>query len=322
MDPNKDKTEDIEVQEGVDGSATVELPPEIESPDQPPQEAAPKAAEGGEVADEDADADDDSEALRAAKRARRKAKRELVKKTNSEKDARLVALQRKVDELTQRLTVTESKTHSADIARIDKTIEDSELRLQYARMKMSEATSAGDGDALAKAQEMWYDARRQVDELKRFRENAATPKQQASIPDPRLQRLAADWMERNSWYRPDNRDTDSRVAKQIDEALTQEGWDPTSEDYWDELDNRLQRYLPHRYNQSDDEPPVQRSRPKNIVTGSGRESPAAAGGRNTFTLSPEQVRAMKEAGLWDDPQKRAKMIKRYAQEARSNGYRS
>lgn len=327
MDPKQDKVEDIEVKEAVDGSAVVELPDDIASPDQEaaeaPQEAAQEAAEGGQVADEDADNPDDSEALRAAKRARRKAKRELVKKTNSEKDARLVALQRKVDELTQRLSVTESKTHSADLARLDKTIEDSELRLQYARMKISEATSAGDGEALAKAQEMWYDSRRQVEELKRLRETAATPKQQQSIPDPKLQRLAADWMERNSWYRPDNRDTDSRIAKQIDEALTQEGWDPTSEDYWDELDNRLQRYLPHRYNQQEDETPSRRSKPRSIVTGSGRESSAAAGGRNTFTLSAEQVRAMKEAGFWDDPQKRAKMIKRYAQEARNNsGYRS
>jgi hypothetical protein len=216
--------------------------------------------------------------------------------------------------------VTESKTHSADLARLDKTIEDSELRLQYARMKMSEATSSQDGEAFAKAQEMWYDARKQVEDLKRFRETAATPKQQASIPDPNLQRLAADWMERNRWYKPDNKDTDSKIAKQIDESLTAEGWDPTSEEYWDELDNRLQRYLPHRYNQQEDETPSRRSRPRNIVTGSGRESSPAAGGRNTFTLTPEQVRAMKDAGFWDDPQKRAKMIKRYAQEARN--YRS
>jgi hypothetical protein len=319
MDPNKDQEPQIEVKEAMDGSAVVELPDDL-APDEP-QEAKPEPQEAAaDPNDEDADAPDDSDALRAAKRARRKAKRELVKKTNSEKDARLVALQRKVEELTQRLSVTESKTHSADLARLDKTIEDSELRLQYARMKMSEATSSQDGEAFAKAQEMWYDARKQVEDLKRFRETAATPKQQASIPDPNLQRLAADWMERNRWYKPDNKDTDSKIAKQIDESLTAEGWDPTSEEYWDELDNRLQRYLPHRYNQQEDETPSRRSRPRNIVTGSGRESSPAAGGRNTFTLTPEQVRAMKDAGFWDDPQKRAKMIKRYAQEARN--YRS
>jgi hypothetical protein len=318
MDPNKDQEPQIEVKEAVDGSAIVELPDDLAAEAQEgapePQEAAPDAN------DDDADSPGDSDALREAKRARRRAKRELVKKTNSEKDARLQALQRKVDELTQRLSVTESKTHSADLARLDKTIEDSELRLQYARMKMSEATSSQDGEAFAKAQEMWYDARKQVEDLRRFRETAATPRQQASIPDPKLQRLAADWMDRNSWYKPDNKDTDSKIAKQIDESLTAEGWDPTSEEYWDELDNRLQRYLPHRYNQQEDETPSRRSRPRNIVTGSGRESSPAAGGRNTFTLTPEQVRAMKDAGFWDDPQKRAKMIKRYAQEARN--YRS
>jgi hypothetical protein len=316
--------ERIEVKEEVDGSAVVNLPDNIAAPEQEPADEPAEEVEAAAPADEDADSPGDSDALREAKRARRKAKRELVKKTNQEKDHRLAMLQKQNQELMERLSAVERKTHSADLARLDKTIEDSELRLQYARMKIAEATSAGDGEALAKAQEMWYDSRRQVEELKRLRESAATPRQQQSIPDPRLQRLAANWMERNSWYKPDNRDTDSRIAKQIDEALTAEGWDPTSEDYWDELDNRLQRYLPHRYNQKADEySSSSRSRPRSMVTSSGRESPASAGGRNTFTLSPEQVRAMKEAGFWDDPQKRAKMIKRYAQEARQNqGYRS
>ena len=59
------------------------------------------------------------------------------------------------------------------------------------------------------------------------------------------------------------------------------------------------------------------------MTGSGRESPSRAGGSNTFTLSPEQVRAMKDAGFWDDPVKKNAMIKRYAMEARkTQGYRS
>jgi hypothetical protein len=114
------------------------------------------------------------------------------------------------------------------------------------------------------------------------------------------------------------------VALTIDQALAEEGWDPKSPDYWDELDNRLQRYLPHRYTDNAGEKPAQR-RPRNVVTGSGRENvtSSGSGGRNQFTLSPEQVRAMKDAGMWDDPEKRAKMIRRYAQEARqNNGYRS
>ena len=326
MSTEKEKEERIEVKEEMDGSAVVDLPDSIPNPqaeDEEQQEEV-SAAEGGSASDEsDNDDPDDSDALREAKRARRRAKRELVKRTNVEKDHKLALLERQNQDLLERLSAVERKTHSADIARIDKAIEDTDLRLRYAKAKIAEATNAQDGEALAKAQEMWYEARQQVDTLNNLKKAAVAPRQQQNIPDPRLQKLAADWMERNSWYKPDNKDMDSKIAKQIDEALTAEGWNPTSADYWEELDNRLQQYLPHRYNRNNDEYPSARSKPRSVVTGSGRESSTRAGGANTFTLNPEQVRAMKDAGYWDDPEKRNRMIKRYAMEARkSQGYRS
>jgi hypothetical protein len=101
--------------------------------------------------------------------------------------------------------------------------------------------------------------------------------------------------------------------------MADEGWDPATPEYWEELDNRLQKRLPHCYNTDTESP--KRSKPRSFVTGSSRESGGDSGGsgRNTFTLAPEQVRAMKEAGFWDDPDKRSRMIKRYAQEARNRG---
>jgi len=187
-------------------------------------------------------------------------------------------------------------------------------------MKISEAASASDGHAMAEAQEMMYESRRQMEALTNFKKAAVEPRQnQGNVPDPRLQRLASNWMEKNDWYDPNARDTDSKIAKQIDETLVSEGWDPTSPDYWNELDNRLHKYLPHKYNDSTD---VRSStkRPRSVVTSSGRESVNGSTNRNTFVLKPEQVRAMKDAGFWDDPDKRSKMIKRYAQEARNNSY--
>lgn len=320
----------IEVKEAVDGSAVVDLPDSIQSPqsaqddnDEDDDRNEPKMADGGEVDGGDDDHPDDSEALRAVKRDRRRTKKQLVRQTNAEKELKLQMLERQNQELIQRLSVVERKTHSADLARIDKAIEDSELRINYAKMKLSEAAESRDGNAMAKAQEMWMEARQQAESLRNLKKSATQPKQEASIPDPRLQRLAGDWMERNSWFKPDGKDLDSRIAKQVDETLTAEGWDPNSSEYWEELDNRLQKYVSHRYNAKTDENPNQRSKPRGIVTGSGRESASRAGGKNTFTLSPEQVRAMKDAGFWDDSEKRNKMIKRYAAEARqSQGYRS
>jgi len=317
----------IEVKEAVDGSASVDLPDNIPNPqaqdagdDGDDDRNEPKAADSG---DADDDHPDDTEALRAVKRDRRRTKKQLVRQTNAEKELKLQMLERQNQELISRLSVVERKTHSADLARIDKAIEDSELRINYAKMKLTEAAESRDGNAMAKAQEMWMEARQQAESLRNLKKSATQPKQESSIPDPRLQRNASDWMERNAWFNPDGKDLDSRIAKQVDETLTQEGWDPNSKEYWEELDNRLQKYVSHRYNANTDENPNQRSKPRGIVTGSGRESASRAGGKNTFTLSPEQVRAMKDAGFWDDSEKRNKMIKRYAAEARqSQGYRS
>jgi hypothetical protein len=306
----------IVVTEEADGSAVIDLPDSIESPDEQEDERA--MASGG-ATDDDVAPEDETEYQRA-RREKRRAKRDLAKKTGVEKDMKLQHLERKNQELMERLSVVERKTHSADLARIDKAIEDQELRLQYAKMKVAEAATAADGNAMTDAQEMMYEARRQIESLSSLKKTAVQPNQtQGNVPDPRLQRLAANWMERNDWYDPNGRDTDSKIAKQIDEALSAEGWNPTDADYWDELDNRLHKYLPHKYNDTTD---VRSStkRPRSVVTSSGRESVNGSTNRNTFVLKPEQVRAMKDAGFWDDPDKRSKMIKRYAQEARNNTY--
>jgi len=318
--------EKILVKEEVDGSVTVDLPDSIPSPDNDEDGGDEPMAAGGAADDDDQDRDDDTEAIRAARRNRRKAKKEYIKKTNEEKDQRLQMLQRQNQELMERLSNVERKTHSADLARLDKAIEDKELRLQYARMKMSEATSAGDGEAFAKAQEMWYETRREVESMRSLKDNAV---RSANVESPansvELQRQAARWMQRNDWFNPEGGDEDSEIAKIIDQKLVKEGWNPASQDYWEELDKRLSKRLPHHYTSNHDEGNSRQSRrPRSIVTSSGREGTSASGARNSFVLSPEQVRAMKDAGLWDNPQTRNRMIKRYAEQSRqqNSGYRS
>lgn len=320
MSTETKESDDIVVMEEKDGGAVVELPDHL-APDNDGDDE--QRAEGGSAGDDGGDDDhpDDTEAIRAARRSRRKAKREYIKQTNAEKDVRMQNLLRQNQELQERLSVVERKTNSADLARMDKAIEDKELRLQYARMKMSEATSAGDGEAFAKAQEMWYETRREVENLKGMKDAAV---KHVSAPSPsedsrELQRQAGRWMERNPWYDPQGDDEDSEIAKVIDQKLVKEGWNPNQAEYWQELDKRLQKRLPHRYTDDTDERPT-RARPRSVVTSSGRENFSGNGSRNSFILKPEQVRAMKDAGFWDDKEKRAKMIKRYAIEARNNNY--
>ena len=307
----KEKIEDINVVEEKDGSVTVDLPDHlVEKSEDDNNEPENHQDDGGDV-----DHPDDTDAVREARRNRRRAKKEYIKRTNEEKDQNLILLRRQNQEMQDRLAVLERKTQGADMARYDKAMEDEAYRLQYAQQKMQEATDNSDGAAFTKAQELWYDSRRKLEAMHSYKEQVSKSSAQESAPaNPKLVRLANNWMERNSWYDPEAGDEDTQIAKVIDNRLVAEGWDPATQDYWDELDNRLQKRLPHRYTRNTDEP--SRRSPRSVVTGSSRESSGRVNG-SQFVLEPEQVRAMKDAGFWDDPEKRNKMIKRYAIEARN-----
>lgn len=336
MADNTEKKEEILIQEGEDGSATVDLPEHLqklaqENAEFEEQQAKPEAEE---AKSDDSEADEsnephenDDDELRQAKRNRRKAKKELIRKTNQEKDARLAALQRENEQFRQRLSQLERNTKAEQVTRIEKGIEDAQVRLEYAKMKLSEATQNQDGQAMVEAQTLWQEAQEQVKNLTALKERAdqelRKPVQNQTLPDPDVQRQAAEWMRRNSWYDPRATDKDSRVAKKMDELMAAEGWNPSDPDYWDELDSRLQKALPHRYTEHIDEETVPR-KPRNVVGSSGREASAAYGGSNRtqFVLSPERVRAMKEAGAWDNPERKARMIKNFMEYDRATGRRN
>ena len=309
----------IDVKEEVDGSAVIELPESIPSPDVKIEEDSDEGdeqarqrelADGGSV-------DPDAEAVREAKRAKRRARKDYHKQVSVEKDTKLHMLERQNQELLERLSVVEKKTQGSEIARINKALEDQETRILYAKEKIKEATETGNGDLLTQAQEMWYEAKKQYESLEGLKRHSVQQPQHQTIqaPDPMVARYAGDWMSENPWYDPNGRDSDSKIALTIDQTMAEEGWNPKSQEYWEELDNRLAKYLPHRYiGEVEKSVSPSTRRPRNIVTSSGRESASSSGGKNTFTLTPDQVRAMKDAGMWDDPDKRAKMIRRYATE--------
>lgn len=315
--------DELVVKESMDGSAVVDLPDDLTDDDEPQQSAqqddgsdeADDAAAAAEIAEGGA-VDPEAEAMRAARRAKRKARKEYHKQVSAEKDVRLQNLQRQNDALMERLAALERKQTGSELARIDKAIEDQKLRIQFAKQRMKEAADAGDGELLTAAEEMVYEARRQAEALEQFkRRSVQEPQQQPIQQNPQMQRHAREWMESHGdWYDPMGGNTDSKIALAVDQALAEEGWDPVKEEYWDELDKRLSKVLPHRYTDVAYERP-QKSRPRSLVTGGGREA-VSSGGKSTFTLNPDQVRAMKEAGMWDNPEKRARMIKRYAVEAR------
>ena len=322
----------LNIEEANDGSAVVDLPEDLIKDDDFAQEndmaTLPfEKKEGGNVDDEDIDHPDDDQALRDAKRNRRRAKKDLIRKTNEEKDLRLQQLQRENEEFKRRLSDVENKTRQTDVMRIDKNIEDTQVRMEYAKMKMSEAVSSNDGQAMVEAQDLLDEAKSNLNQLQGLkRQVTQAPQQNISdykLPEPEVQKNAAQWINKNNWYKVDGTDRDSRITLKASEMLVEEGWDPKDPDYWDELDSRLQKSLPHRYNENTDSNSTVR-KPRNVVGSSGREASAAYGGTNRtqFVLTPERVNAMKEVGAWENPVRKQKMIENFIKYDRQNKNRN
>jgi hypothetical protein len=312
---------EMQVAEEQDGSAIAQLPEE----DLPVEELS----DGGEVEkqlnndSEDDDKDPDREAIRAARREERRLKKGIHREKAKESNHLINALKKQNQQMAEQLARLETRTSGAELARVDKAIDDTAVQVEYAKMKMREAVTQQDGDAVVRAQELMYESQRKLESLKSIKDQAtrqmSQPQKQAvTVPDMRVQKNAADWMERNPWYDPQGKDLDSEIAQRLDKQLTGEGYDPSSEDYWDELDDRVSKYLPHRI-ESTANKKKEKQKVKSIQTSSGRESSSSGGGSNNgFRISPERVAVMKEAGVWDNPEARAKAIKNYVKWDREN----
>lgn len=314
---------ELQVAEEPDGSAVVKMPMDDADVNASSQDNDDDATDSlddtnrRQSDDDRSDIDDDPEreAIRAARREERKLKKQLHREKARESNHLITALRKQNQELANRVASLETKTTGAELARVEKAIEDAQTRVEYAKMKMQEAVNTRNGEEVAKAQQLWYDNQRQLESLQTLRETAnkqiSQPKQNIKAPDPIVQRMAASWMERNNWYDPQLKDPDSKIAQSLDQTLTEEGYDPSLPDYWEELDERLQKYLPHRYN-SGYSSNTKTSRPRSAVTSSGRESvPSVRAGE--FRVDPDRVKALKEAGMWNDVETRNKMIRKFAE---------
>jgi len=314
---------EMQVDEEQDGSALVTLP-ENETPAVEENQGKPESDYRNDD-DEDGEPsqaiDPEREELRAQRREERKLKKQISRERYNQANHQVTFLTKRNQELAERLAVLEKKTSGAELARVDKAIEDAGVQVEYAKMKMQEAVAQSDGVALTRAQEMWFEAKRKQESLESVKTQAtrqmSQPRQNINVPDPMVQKLAADWMERNTWYNPHGTNEESEIAMMIDKKLTAEGFDPSTPDYWDELDERLEKYVPQKVNRGYNDSSVRKERPRSVVTSSGRESTASTRG-NEFRLSPDRVAAMKEAGMWDNPELKQKAIRKYAEWDRTN----
>ena len=132
----------------------------------------------------------------------------------------------------------------------------------------------------------------QADEFKgqevkpsRTLEQAIAPSQ--TPPDPK----AEEWAENNSWFGQDNAMT--YTAFDLHKKLTEEeGFDPKSDDYYNEVDRRMRLDFPHKFATTETR---ESTKPTQTVASATRKVNNT--GRKTVRLTPSQVTIAKKLGV-------------------------
>lgn len=286
-------------------------------------EKKPAKVEADEAVDgaEDERVAADSEAVEERKLGRR-AKWRAKQKIARERD--LAVLKIENEQLRRFQHEVSARFASDDQHRIQQNIGNIEQRINQARARVAEAESyiakameAGDGVAMTQALKVMREADWEAKSLEAARGNIvesakrayARPPQQEQrrpAPDPVVKALTDDYRVKHAWLDAPGNETDSARLHAIDNQIAVEGFTPNTQAYWDELNDRAREELPHRFKG--------RGGP---AVGTRYERTIDGGMRTMQTITPAQKKAMQDAGYWDDPVKRAKVLARYKEQART-----
>ena len=182
---------------------------------------------------------------------------------------------------------------------------ETEAAIELAKQAHKQAIESNDADSIARATEALSTA---IAEKKYIEANEArskidniqtAPAEEFTLPEGEPQEVqdyaepspkAQTWAAKNEWFGQDRIATN--VALSIHENLANEGFDLNSDEYYNELDNRLKEELPNRFkNVEADQKPVQTVASPSRTTSSGRKP------SNRVELSPSEQRLAKRLGV-------------------------
>lgn len=313
-----DKKKDIH--EDDEDFEVVELTEDDQDNDQEDNELRAEDGDDDRLEDDQREAQDEGtdgsevNARQLRRKRQKERQKESMKKTREEN----AILLRKLIEAESRLAALETRNVQSDTQTAEQRYNWALQQMRQAEQQLKEAFETGDGEKAIQAQrlrEQSVAAAREAEEFKKQLTTQQTPSNQ-SVLDPMTETYAQQWMRKNSWFDPNGKDEDSAIARAIDEAWSQEaqrrGISPSSEQYWDELDERVKR----RLGRDDADRKPRKSSPP--VTGRGDSSRPSTSSDNKVYLSPDRIKALKDANVWDDPELRKRYIKRFREYDRQN----
>ena len=114
--------------------------------------------------------------------------------------------------------------------------------------------------------------------------------QQPQLNRPQPSQKAIDWAEKNTWFKSDAEMTD--YAQRIHRGLVAEGFDTESDNYYNELTQRVKLKFPESFEDSD-----QTTRSAKIAQPVASANRSATTGRKSVRLSPSQVKIANKLGV-------------------------
>jgi predicted phage tail protein len=235
--------------------------------------------------------------------------RRIAKLTHKWREA-----QRQADEATEyaKAQIKLKEKAEAKISKLEpgylKSTEDSITSgIEAAQAKLAAAREANDlaaeSEALTAISELGY-KKAKLAETKIAQEELAKQKEKqvktpeinldrrqpaAQTPDPK----AEAWANKNSWFGQDTAMT--YTAFDLHKKLTeQEGFDPSSDEYYSEIDKRIRLEFPHKFDTTKSETGEPTTKPVQTVASAKRSTNT---GRKTVRLTPSQVAIAKKLGV-------------------------
>ena len=177
--------------------------------------------------------------------------------------------------------------------------------VEAAKSKLKKAIEDNDTEGQVAAQEQLAQAKadavrlgnlkanqkRDEEAQKDFQQQQAQMPQQAQPYQP-VDYKAEDWAAKNTWFGSDKAMT--ATAMSYHDALLQEGFDPTSDEYYTEINSYIREEFPHKFKQAQEEKKTETKQPVQTVASAVRKTKS---GRRVVKLTPSQVAIAKRLNV-------------------------
>ena len=231
--------------------------------------------------------------------------RQLIRQ-RKEREEQIQKLMQQNEELQNNLKVKDNEVDSIATRSLNANEQQLTQNIELARQAYMEAFEDGDKEKVLKAQEILNNAQSDLKTVQNYKNNLATKLKQkeeqiAATPQPVQSQQpsydpkANEWAERNEWFGKDTVKTAAALA--LDAELKEQGYDPNDEEFYGEIDRRLEMAFgqaSNRVQETEEQSNSGTSQPAQVVSGASRSSPSAG---KKVKLSKEDVRLANKWGI-------------------------